>query len=217
MAQMAVVVRNFDTCTQAFSYLSNDFSVRDVKVYTQVAGRLLDMSVPKTTATWADTIASEAIKILRRFDTKLASRTRNRSHCQIGGGKPKIDYNTLIDDLNSYCRDFLTPVMDCEVNAWLDLANSRSDASTLIKSLRGAGLSSVDQMADLKANRTHLTCRECVRISDAVIALEQPESITLVYSDNAFNALCPALNKPGIQVPSPVAAERSADPNVPPL
>lgn len=217
MAQMAIVVRRFDTCAQALSYLSNDFSVRDVKVYLQVAGRLLDMSVPKTTTAWADTIASEAVKILRRFDKKFPSRIRNKSRCQIGSRNPKIDYDTLIDDLNSYCRDFLTPVTDCEVNAWLDLANARSDASALIKVLMGAAITSVDQMADMKANETHVTCRECVKISDSVIALEQPESVTLVYSDNAFNALCPALHKPGVQVPSAVAAERAANPDVPPL
>jgi hypothetical protein len=217
MARMAAVVRNFDNCTQAFAYLSNDFSTRDVKVYAQVAGLLLDRSVPKTTAAWAETIASEALKILRRFDALLTRRIRNRSHCQIGGGKPEIDYNTLINDLNSYCRDFLVPVPDCEINAWLDLANSASDAPSLLKLLAEAKIASIDHMADMKMNKTHITCRECVRLSDAVIALEQPQSITLVYSDNSFNHLCPALNKPGLQIPSAVAAERAANSDVPPL
>jgi len=216
MARMAAAVRNFDDCTQAFAYLSQDFSVRDMKVYVQVAGMLLDKSVPKTTTAWAETIAREAVQFLRRFDKKFASRLRNRSRCQIGGGKPEIDYNTLVDDLNSYCREFLTPVTNCEVGTWLDLANSRSDASSLIKTLAGT-IKSVEHLADVKANKTHITCRECVKISDAVIALEQPESITLVYSDNAFNALCHELGKPGLQVPSAVKAERDANPNVPPL
>jgi hypothetical protein len=217
MTQMAAVIRNCDTCEQASSYLSQDFSTRDMKVYVQVAGMLLDRSVPRTPTAWAETIASEALRLLRRFDRVLKNRIKNKSACQIGGGNPEVDYDTLIDDLNAFCREFLAPVQDCEINGWLDLTDPQSEACLMTDRLASAKIAAIDQLRELRSTARHITCRECSKIGDAVIALEQPNTAPLVYSDNAFDTLCADLSKPFVKIPSVVTLERGANPDLPSL
>jgi hypothetical protein len=57
---------------------------------------------------------------------------------------------------------------------------------------------------------THITCKECERVGDAVIALEQTKGFTLLHIDKSFDVLCTARKMPHQKIPSLRAAERDA-------
>lgn len=144
---------------------------------------------------------------------------KNKSKCQIGGRRLSIDYYTLIDDLSAFSKEFQEPINDCEINDWLALRDPRSGATSLIHALRESGISVVDHLRGYEEKKPvqHISCTQCVKIGDAVIALEQPSSATLVHSDASLDQLCPALNKPHVKVDSIVGVERDADSDIPPL
>lgn len=217
MAEMAAVIRNSDSIKYAMNFLSNTFKVRNAKIYVVVAGILLEKSIPRTPKAWAETVASEAIKWLRRFDAKLKDRTRNYCACERGGWTFEIDYNRLLNELSMACLEFKEPVANCGVNRFLDLGNSKSEASQLIAKIPPKGVLAVDELRELQKAQMVISCGECKKIGDAIIALEQPRSVHLLYSDKAFDTLIAATGTTGTKVPSPVAAERAANPRLPSL
>ncbi len=100
--------------------------------------------------------------------------------------------------------------MDCEVNAFLRLERDRSDSSKLLADPKCATLKSIAKLSEFKKAGKWITCRECARIGDVIIALEQPSSWCLVHVDGDFHHLCHALGRRHKQLPSVIAADKKA-------
>ena len=62
-------------------------------------------------------------------------------------------------------------------------------------------------MKKLLDKKSHVTCKECKKIGDAVIVMEQPPSFYLAASDKDFPTLCTALDK---QL-KPILSERGVE------
>lgn len=156
----------------------------------------------------AEELASLAIRSIERFDEVFPSRVPNTCRCKIGGMTPgSINYNNLLDDLHRFSESFKTPVTDCEVNTFLGLSRHRGSTSKLLSDEGVMKLPLWKTLAKLRDENVWITCTECARIGDVIIALEQPRSWCLVHVDGSFNELSRCLEKDHIQLRSITALQ----------
>jgi hypothetical protein len=205
---LALVIDQQRDVAEALYLLEQEFRPRRLKGALAVLGKYLrDMGQFRNTRLAAEEVGHLALFWLRRFDEVFPTRIRNLCRCRIGSMTPEVNHNRLLDDLRAFRDAFLTPVTDCEVNAFLGFAAAEGRAAALLADERVAALPVGKKLRALHEANTWITCRECVTIGDAVIALEQPASCGLVHLDNAFNELCRARGRPHRQIQSVVAVE----------
>ena len=208
--RLALEVDQFDSVDEALVYLEQDFSSRAVKGTVAVVATLLrENGAIQNRGTATEEIGRMAVGLLRHFDHVFKARIRNKCECQIGGRELKVDFDNLLEDLRDFYEQFRTPVLDCEVNSFLQFRklHGRTRKLTTPDTIKE---SAVKELNKFDAQGTWITCSECRKIGDAVIALEQQNSWVLAHLDNAFNALCDALGKQHIQIPSVRAVENEA-------
>ena len=128
---------------------------------------------------------------------------------QIGDLVPAVDERRLLNCLQDFYHDFNEQVLDCPVNAFLDLKNPESRARSLLVHDKARKLDSVERLANYAEHGTAISCRQCGPIGDVVIALEQPEDCRLVHIDTAFDVLCPMLGREHVRLMSLRAAEKA--------
>jgi hypothetical protein len=202
-ARMAFAIDQFRDVSDALVFLEQDFSPRNMKGNLAALARALRVrGVMDNSRAAAEEMASIAIAWLRSFDRLFESRIPNTCKCRIGARVPDVDYSRLFEDLRQFYEAFLTPVTDCEVNGFLQLQNPKARAQLLLADEKASRLSAAKQLASLRDEGRWITCKECAKIGDAVIALEQPGSWCLVHLDNSFNELCRVLDRPHKQVKS---------------
>jgi hypothetical protein len=211
LVRIALTIEQCDNVSDALIILEQDFSLRHVKgTLAGVAQFLRETDAIGNTRTSAEEVASQAVRWLKQFDKVFFSRINNLCKCQIGGKIPQVDYNHLLNDLHAFYESFLTPVTDCEVNAFLEVDNPRGRATALLDDPRVRRLSVGTKVADFTQHKTWVTCKECSTIGDFVIALEQPPSWYLVHLDGSFNELCRVSGRPHKQIKSVKAIERQS-------
>lgn len=193
--EMAACVRQYDNLADALNYLTQDFSGRNVKARSDILAAILrEKGSLRNTRETAVEIARIGILLLRKFDLVLASKVKNLSGCKIGGVPCSVDFNRLFDDLRSFAER-VGIVMDCPINEYLGFTKPRGHAAKLLAGDGVADTRAGLALQKLFDNKTHVTCRECKKIGDAVIAIEQPPSWHLASSDKDFPTLCSALGK----------------------
>lgn len=139
-------------------------------------------------------IAQIALDLVDMFDLKLKGRTNNTSGCKIGGTAVEVDGNNLLATLSVFRESFLWNVTDCPVNTFLQFKHPKGRTAKLVncqhldKNQEARDVR--DRLKVLYERKAHVTCRECGRIGDQVIAMEQPASFTLIHVDRSFNHLC---------------------------
>lgn len=153
-----------------------------------------------------------AMRYIRDFDQKLPSRINNSVGCQIGGRQPDIDFNHLVRDVQAFYVMMKKPITDCPVNRFLKLDRKQSRADKLLSNAAARKLPVCETLAGFRKNGTHITCIECAKIGDAVIALEQPKVACLIHVDNSFNALCDCQGNPHKQLSSVAALAKTSRP-----
>ncbi len=196
MIRIAVTIEQCDNVSDALIILEQDFSPRNVKgTLAAVAQMLRETGALDNKRLAEEEVASLAIRWLKLFDKDLASRIANLCKCQIGGRTPAVDYNNLLDDLHSFHEEFRTPVLDCEVNAFLAFVDPSGRAASLLADPEVCELPVGQKLQQYAAKQTWVTCKECASIGDAIIALEQPPSWCLVHVDRSFNHLCRARDR----------------------
>jgi hypothetical protein len=199
----ALYFRQCDNVANALYHLEQDFGRGPKDALSMIQQHLAGCG-SLSSATSAEEIASLAMRFLERFDNVFPKSIENSCRCQIGGNSPEVDYDSILHDLYAFYEAFLAPVQDCQINKFL---RSRRRAESLTKNEALAGLSAVKNLTDLQRRSKWITCTECRRIGDAVIALDQPASHCLVHIDQAFDKLCPALERDHKPIASAVAAD----------
>jgi hypothetical protein len=195
-ARLAFSVAHFHSVEAALYYLEQEFSQRKNKAVIATIATFLRQVGPLASAqAAAEECAGLALRWLTLFDTTFPRKARNTCGCRIGGMNPDVDYNNLLSDLNAFYRAFTTPVLDCPVNKFLQLGKRDGRPTPLLADRMAQALPVIKTLAQYAADATWVTCAECVRIGDAIIALEQPASRSLVHTDQAFNKLCPPLRR----------------------
>ena len=212
---MACIVNQCNSIADSFHYLEQDFAKRNLKAgYFALGTAWENFRRASSPEQLAEEFAHLALAALRKFDKFLASYINNSCKCQIGSKPLQVDGNSLLDDLEDFYIVFMTPITDCKVNDFLNLSDARSSASKVISDPKAAKGSAAQQLKKYQEDKQWITCKECAKIGDVVIALEQPRSWTLVHGDKkSFPDLCAALGKKEVYVSS-VQATQHADPNL---
>jgi hypothetical protein len=157
----------------------------------------------------AEEVASQALRMIELFDQVFPKRIPNKCRCQIGGMSPdRIDFNRLLADLHVFYDAFLTPVQDCEVNQFLQLDKARGRAASLLADVGVRKLPVAEKLAEFRNSGKWITCKECSRIGDAIIALEQPSSWCLIHVDGSFNELSRCLDHDHKEIKSVAALQK---------
>lgn len=190
-ARLAFSIAHFDDVAQALIYLEQEFSPRRNKATVAVVAFLQQHGPLRNTRQAAEECASLAIGWLAHFDGVFQRRTQNNCRCQLGGRDVSVDYNHILLDLQAFYVAFQEPVTDCEVNDFLALGRPKGKAQPLLGDQSAAKLPVVKNLQDLQDKGTHITCKECKTIGDAVIVLDTPPSWSILHTDASFNDLCP--------------------------
>jgi hypothetical protein len=208
--RMALTIEQCSDVAEALCIIEQDFSPRSVKGALAVLQRCLrENGVLDSTHAAAEEVARLAVNWLKRFDRVFAARINNVCNCRIGAKSlEEVDFNHLLTDLHAFREAFLTPVTDCEVNGFLQLHDSGSRAAPLLTDPAALDTSAGKNLKALQEKQKWVTCKECSKIGDAVIALEQPASWSLVHVDGAFNELCRVREREHLQIKSVLAVER---------
>jgi hypothetical protein len=151
----------------------------------------------------ATEVAQKAIDLLRAFDLVTSARINNTAKCQIGGMNFAVDFNHLLPELSALRKEFLSGIEDCPVRAFLQLGNARGRAAKLAEQLKGKTTKKEKNIAAPLREALALervNCRECKKIGDQIIALEQPQSVTLVHVDSSYDTLCTCTGRPHLKL-----------------
>ena len=195
-ARIAFTIEHFNNVEQAMYFVEQEFSQRRNKSDIAGIGSFVNQIGPlRNCRAAAEEFASLAMRWLKTFDFVFPARIRNGCRCQIGGKTPNVDYNHFLADLHRFYEFFQTPVVDCEIKAALGLQKPMGRAANLIKDPKAENLGVVAALEKQKRDDSDVTCVECARIGDAVIALEQPGAWTLIHIDKSFDDLCRVLDR----------------------
>lgn len=209
--RMATTIAQCNSVADALIYMEQDFSPRNVKgMVAMIADLLRARGVLQNSQQAAEEVASDAVRLLKAFDRILGRRINNTSKCERGSAKPEVDYNNLLRSLVKFYEAFQVPVADCGVNGFLALSKENGRASKLLNDERTRRLDSASNLRELRAGGTWITCKECRKIGDVIIALEQPSGWTIVHVDEAFAVLCPCLKRNNMPLPSVRKASNEA-------
>ena len=210
MIDMAVVVSRYGDVTSALTYLEQSFSIRDVKSYTACVAQFLKANgCLSNSDAAAEELARTAFHWMRRFGKLFPGRIQNRSRCKRGGNVLRIgSFATIIEDTARFHSSFKSPITNCEVGSFLKLNSIHSESKKVLENIDDKQVQSLAHVRKYAQDQTHLTCKECERIGDFVIALEQTRMYSLVHVDSAFSFLCHARSMPNIPIPSLRGSER---------
>jgi hypothetical protein len=179
-------------------------SLAGISLYLRKVGTLPNDNPRKA----AEELASAAIQALDDFDDAFGKLINNRSGCQIGGAKAVIDYDDLLATAHKFRETFQRPVLDCKVNTFIQIRNPKGRLSPFLSDSKASKLDAVKNAKSFQDSQTHITCRECGKIGDVVIALEQPASHCLVHTDHSYNELCRCLDRQHLEAPSVKAVDK---------
>ncbi len=207
--EMAARIDHFESLSDALYHLEQDWgrgpktAVHAISRFLQEKGGITDCRSA------AEEFGRLAVTALYGFDRDFKMSASNRSGCTAGSAELRVDFNNLFDDLRRFVSD-VENATDCRLRELLKLGKS-GGASTLLNdddSAKTEVVTNLKKLAESGAD-AELTCKQCRRIGDAVIALEQPKSWCLVHIDHSFNALCKATGRDHKQILSQRAVENS--------
>jgi hypothetical protein len=207
--RVAITIDQCSSVSRALIILEQDFSGRSIKGYLAcMASYLNQVGSMENVRRAAEEMGSLAVRWLMRFDEVFSSRINNLCKCKIGGDRLRVDYNTLLRDLQSFYESFRTPVTDCEVNTFLELGKPEGRSVSLLKDSAVSRSTVGENLANLAEKKRWVTCKECAKVGDLIIALEQPPSWCLVHLDGVFNALCRCRQRNHLAIKSILAIEK---------
>jgi hypothetical protein len=208
LAYVAFYIAKRTSVKDALILLSQRYSIRKIKVdMTAIAHLLEQRKVMDNPHIAAEEIGRLAIHWLKTFDRRFPDLTPNACGCRIGHKRPSIDYNTMLKDLNAFYMDFTEPVDDCPINDFVGIGDRAGKGQALVTEKTTQKIDSVENLAKLLSAGTRFVCDDCLKIGDAVIALEQPTDHCLVHIDNAYNKFCRFLKREHKQIRSSIAID----------
>ncbi len=204
--RMAFTTDHFPDLAGALLHLNQDFGIRDVKTQNHAIAILLKQKgAISNSRSAAMELGRLAVAELKKFDRRFRARIPNLSGCLIGDQPLKVDFNRLFDDLRAFVAS-VGSTDACDVNEFLGF-ESNGVGARLLDVPEVQGTKSGKQLATLRNQKKRISCRECAKIGDAVIALEQPEEHSLVHIDKDFEILCMATGRPH----TPILSERAIE------
>jgi hypothetical protein len=207
--RLALVIDQCGDVAEALVRIEQDFRPRSIKgLLAVVAKHLRDRGTLANAPETAEEVAHLALRWLKRFDRVFPGRIRNACRCRVGAMTPQVNHNRVLADLRLFRDAFLTPVTDCEVNAFLGFDEEHGRSAVLLEDAGVSARPVGGRLRELYESRAWVTCRECATIGDVVIALEQPAACCLVHVDAAFNDLCRATGRRHRAIQSVAAVER---------
>lgn len=203
---VALKVDFFNNVRDALSFESETFSPRDLKTLVHLVSVLYGNGKDVRGTEAAKEIIHIAVTTLHKFDRRFRSQTPNSCGCKRGGKALRPDFNNIFGDVREFLRAWASE-KTCGLESFLDLRKP-SKASKLLKiNSVSEGTSSGKYLAKFKETGQPITCKECAKIGDIVIALEQHAAWCLVHIDSAFDALCKETGRPHIRIKSVKAIE----------
>jgi len=214
-AAMAFIFAQCTTLQEGLRILSQTFSPRKAKSYlVGMASLLEEKGVLENPSAAAEEMASTAVAMLDKFDHVFKAKTNNSCKCQVGGMSPEVDFNRLIESVRVFYETFKRPITDCEVNAFLQMNNADGRAMRLSHDPKLQKLAVVRNLAKMHSDKTWITCAECAKVGDAIIALEQPKSWSLAHVDASFDEFCRVLDRQHVKIKSVLRVEKEAGKNL---
>jgi hypothetical protein len=205
-ANFALQVDHFQNLSHAINYESESFHSRDLKALLHLLAHVSARERQPTGREAAKEIAHIAVTTLRKFDRRFASYTANSCGCKIGTRAFCPDFNNLFAELREFVRSWC--IQDsCKINRFLNLGKPSNASKLLDRTEISDDTSAGKALAELKRKGKAVTCKDCQKIGDIVIALEQQAAWCLVHIDSAFNILCEATGRSHKAIKSVKAVE----------
>lgn len=202
----------------AITLWSNKFKTSELKAILQLIPQLfsthqLNFSSPQD--------KEKALAILgiyiKRFELLLRKKFNNTNNDATACARALVPLNLDLQNAAAGLKQFADEFGDvdtcrskCQIDQFL-LVQYRSEieqlvqiASKLPKNSNTRGfIKIVNNLKDILAQgAAACDCKRCVKIGDAVIALNAPRNMQLEHTDNSFDYLCPAINQPHYKHPS---------------
>lgn len=213
--RVAIYIDLYNDIGEAFIRLEQRFSSRDVKADLSTLRDYVANRGPNSPRDAAEEIGRLAVHWLRRFDRVFRSRIDCASGCRLGRRPLRADYDSLLEDLSTFYHEFTEPVTDCEVNEFLAFTSAQGRAARLLKDDRIPMLKPVGKWLDKYCSEKRtITCIECMKLGDAIIALAQQKAYTLLSTDSSFEILCEVLDRKFRQLRSPISVHREHVPEI---
>ncbi len=207
--RIALIVDCFQNLPHALNYESESFSARDVKTLVHLLSALCASGKEMSGREAAKEIVHIAVVTLCKFDRRFRSRSPNSCGCRMGGKEFRPDFSNLFEEVRAFVRASLTED-GCGIEAFLNLRKPSKASKLLELSEVAEGTSAGKFLFKFKQNGKAITCKECQKIGDIVIALEQQRAWCLVHIDKAFDVLCAATSRTHQRIKSVKAVEGSA-------
>ena len=193
-AQMALRVDCFRNLSHAVNHESESFSARDLKTLLHLLSALSASGKEFGGREAAKEIVHIAVTTLYKFDSRFRSQAPNTCGCKTGGREFRPDFSKLFEDVRAFLRSWYVGE-GCGIQGFLNLGKpSRASKLLELHQIRD-DTSAGKALAQLKHKSDTITCKDCQKIGDIVIALEQQAAWCLVHIDSAFDILCAATGR----------------------
>lgn len=214
MIRFAHIASQCSSVKQFWFYVGQDYGGRNLKTHTFAMG-LAAKSIGAAES--PNELAEEFVHIVqglvKKFDRVFNSMINNSCGCQIGGLPLKVDVDEWKVDTGAFYEKVMAKIEDCDVNRFVNLGAPVSNASKLLKDARSKKVVAAENMREIQNAGAKITCTNCRKVGDVVIALEQPGPFILVHGDNgSYPALCAIRGRREMYVESVQSLEH-ADPD----
>jgi hypothetical protein len=204
--------------SQAITWYEQKFSTREVKITLDWAARYIQSVLDDPPSEPVERWGWIVLEMARTYDMLLG---KVSERVVTGCSRGRVQFNssdmTLHEILSDFHERFGGTDHTCRLSeavgspelqpAFAMIANCDVSAYP-IRSQKGLAQLR-DNVRELQGKDRVLTCNDCARIGDLLIALEQPPSWILYHVDDIFDALCAAFDRRHVKVRSIAAVGRA--------
>ncbi len=202
----------------AITLWSNRFKASELKAILQLIPQLFSTHQLNFSSSQDKEKALAILGIyIKRFELLLRKKFNNTNNDATACARAIVPLDLDLQNAAAGLKQFADEFGDvdtcrnkCQIDQFL-LVQYRSEieqlvqiASQLPKNANTRGfIKIVNNLKEILAQgAVACDCKRCVKIGDAVIALNAPRNMQLEHTDNSFDYLCPAINQPHYKHPS---------------
>jgi hypothetical protein len=198
--ELYMTARRFNSIHEALKWFEQSFSPREVKATVDWAGRYIDSILKEPPAEPIERLGWKVMEFAKTFDHLFGRYVKPpKTGCKRGEVRINDHACSMREALADFHERFGLLDHPCKVGALIRslLSSNLLDrlAAAELQAPRGSAQKAIVRLRNALAGHQNrqapVTCKECAKLGDLLIAAEQPPTWLLYHLDASFDLLCP--------------------------
>ncbi len=193
--------KRFNSVPKALDYLGEEFSIRYVKSVLKWAAYYIKELRNKQETEEIYHFGWLVLNFALEYDNIFQKIAQPKTNCKRGQTPFDFSMPSLDKILTEFYERFNAEDHTCKLSSLLQISGTYPKLQSIMRAdLKSLKQESRKSIKDLRENIQFFitnsqtpTCKDCYKIGDVLVALDQPPNTKLYHTDYSFSALCPIL------------------------